>query len=85
MWPFKKTNLQDEALPRQQAGLKLKISGMHCSSCAMNIDNAVEEIPDVISSQTNYARGEAKVIFKPGELIQARVEKVIESLGYKVL
>ena len=77
MWPFKKS-------PSGEA-LKLKISGMHCSSCAMNIDNSLEEIPGVISSQTNYAKGETEVVFQPGKVNAAAAKKEIEALGYAVL
>src|SRR5205085_6844385 len=33
-----------------------KISGMHCTSCAMNIDGEIEELEGVLSSSTHYAR-----------------------------
>ncbi len=77
MWFFKK-KLQGESL-------KLKISGMRCSACAMNIDNSIEEIPGVLSSKTNYARGETEVIFKPGTTVQPAAKKAIEKLGYKAV
>ncbi|PJA21460.1 hypothetical protein COX59_04230 [Candidatus Beckwithbacteria bacterium CG_4_10_14_0_2_um_filter_47_25] len=80
MWPFKKKlqRLQGE-------NQKIKISGMHCSSCAMNIDNSLEEISGVISSKTNYAKGETTIVFKEGKANQAAAKKVIEALGYKVI
>jgi Cu+-exporting ATPase len=77
MWPFKK-KVQGETL-------KIKISGMHCSSCAMNIDNSIEEIPGVLSSKTNYAKGETEVVFAPGKSVQSAAKKAIEKLGYKVI
>ena len=57
---------------------------MHCSSCAMNIDNCVEDIPGVVASKTNYAKGETEVIFSPNQSIQTSIKKVIEGLGYEV-
>lgn len=77
MWPFKTPNLQGQTL-------QLTISGMHCSSCAMNIDNSIEEIPGVISSKTSYAKAEAEVVFKPGKVNRPAAEKVIQDLGYSV-
>lgn len=77
IWPFKK--------PLQGSTLKLKISGMHCSSCAMNIDNSLEEISGVISAKTNYAKGETEIVFQPGKLVAAPAKKAIEKLGYKVI
>lgn len=77
MWPFK--------LGIQGQNLKFKISGMHCSSCAMNIDNNLEEIPGIISSQTNYAKGETEIIFAPGKSVKTLAKKAIEALGYEVI
>ena len=33
----------------------LKITGMHCPSCAMNIDGALEDTAGVIEAETSYA------------------------------
>ena len=58
---------------------------MHCSSCAMNIDNSLEEIPGVVSSKTNYAKGETEIEFQPGKVNAPAAKKAIEALGYKVI
>ena len=42
---------------------KLKIEGMHCASCAMNIDFDLEDLDGVKSSNTNYAKSETEVEF----------------------
>lgn len=76
IWPFK-PHLQGETL-------KLKISGMHCSSCAMNIDNSLEDISGVISSKTNYAKGETEITYQPGQSIDVPAKKAIEALGYQL-
>lgn len=78
MWPFKKPSLQGETL-------QLTISGMHCSSCAMNIDNSLEDIPGVISSKTNYAKRETEIVFQPGKSVSTPAKKAIEQLGYKII
>lgn len=64
--------------------LKLKISGMHCGSCAMNIDNSLEDISGVISSKTNYAKGETEIVYQPGKSVAAPAKKAIKALGYKI-
>lgn len=60
----------------------LKITGMHCTSCAMNIDGDLEDnVKGVKSAQTNYARQECEV-----ELEEATVEQVINQIketGYQ--
>jgi Cu+-exporting ATPase len=76
MWPFKKKVQGDS--------LRLKISGMHCSTCAINIDNAIENIDGVVSSKTNFAKGKVEVIYQPGRTVQSEAKKAIEKLGYKL-
>jgi P-type Cu+ transporter len=63
--------------------IKLKIDGMHCTSCAMSIDGDLEDfVEGVKSSSTNYAKQECIVEFdetlvKPDKLI-----KQIKDTGY---
>lgn len=57
---------------------KLKISGMHCTSCAMNIDGDLEDfVKGVKASNTNYAKGETEVEFDEKEV---KIEKIIEQI-----
>ncbi len=42
---------------------KLKIHGMHCSSCAINIDLDLEDLAGIISVKTSYAKQECIVTF----------------------
>ena len=51
----------------------------------MNIDNSLEEIPGVISSKTNYAKGETEIVFQIGKVNQSAAKKAIEALGYQAL
>jgi len=64
---------------------KLKIEGMHCSSCAMNIDFDLEDLEGVKSAETSYAREECEVEFDEEKV---RIEKMlvtIEKSGYKAM
>ena len=45
--------------------LVLKIDGMHCTSCSMNIDGELEDLEGVEESSTNYAKSKSEVIFDP--------------------
>ena len=61
----------------------LKITGMHCTSCAMNIDGDLEDfVKGVKSAKTNYAKGQTEVEFEE----EVKVEQIIaqiEETGYK--
>jgi copper chaperone CopZ len=64
--------------------LTLKITGMHCSSCSMNIDGELEELPGVYEAHTSYQRSETKVKYDPAQVDKATLQKTIENLGYSV-
>lgn len=64
---------------------KLKIDGMHCSSCALNIDFDLEDLEGVKSAKTSYAKQEVEVEFNE-ELVRIdSIVKQIEITGYKVI
>jgi Cu+-exporting ATPase len=62
--------------------LELAITGMHCASCGMLIDDAVEELPGIVRVRTDL-RQERTVVELDGT--GATVEQVlaaIEAEGY---
>ncbi|MBU1017157.1 heavy metal translocating P-type ATPase [Patescibacteria group bacterium] len=61
----------------------LKISGMTCASCAANIENALKKEDGVKSVSVNFATEKAYLEFDSIEIDIARVQKIIEKLGYK--
>jgi P-type Cu+ transporter len=73
-------------LKKKQKGeyVTFKISGMHCTSCAMDIDGELEDIDGVIEASTNYANAETKIIFDPKKAFVETFKKAIEDKGYKV-
>ncbi len=62
-----------------------KISGMHCTACALNIDLDLEEIPGVKSAKTNYARQETLVEFDPSLVALESLKSTIAKTGYSVV
>jgi copper chaperone CopZ len=65
--------------------ITLKLSGLHCTSCSLNIDSELENLPGVTSVSTSYARQETRVTYDPSVVAPAQFIQVIESLGYQVL
>jgi len=60
----------------------LRIVGMHCSSCAMAIDLALEELPGVAEARTNFVRATTEVTFDPARVgLDAIVAAILEA-GY---
>jgi Cu+-exporting ATPase len=63
--------------------ITLKITGMHCTSCAMNIDGELEDL-GVNSANTNYARAITEVEFDSDKIKLEKIQEVIKELGYTV-
>lgn len=61
----------------------LKLSGLHCSSCAVNIDLALEDLPSVTST-TNYAKSETKITYDPSQTTLDQIHFAIRDLGYGI-
>ncbi len=64
--------------------IEMKIGGMHCSSCAMDIDFALEDLPGVLESKTNYASAKVEVKFDPEKVEVERIKKEISKKGYTI-
>ena len=64
---------------------KLKIQGMHCTSCAMNIDFNLEDLEGVKSAKTSYAKQELEVEFDEEKIDNQKIIQTIKKTGYTVL
>lgn len=62
----------------------LYIDGMHCSSCAMNIDFDLEDLVGVISSKTNYAKQVCEVEYDPQKISEKQIIDQIQKTGYSI-
>lgn len=59
-----------------------RIEGMHCGSCALLIDDALEDLPGLRSTQTSMKRARTVVELAPGGATAADVIAAVEELGY---
>lgn len=60
-----------------------KISGMHCTSCALNIDLDLEEVEGVRKSNTSYAKQETVVEFDSDIIRTDKIMEIIKKTGYE--
>jgi copper chaperone CopZ len=67
------------------ASIVVKIGGMHCTSCAMNIDGALEDLEGIVSASTNYAKSEVKVEYSAEKVEINEIFEVIKGQGYQVI
>ena len=68
---------------KKGAILTLKIEDMHCTSCAMSIDNTLEDLEGVYSSKTNYAKSITIIRYEPNLLTSNFILNSISKLGYR--
>lgn len=61
---------------------KFKITGMHCTSCAMNIDGELEDTEGVKGSTTSYAKQETEVEYDEKKVDEKKILNTIKSVGY---
>jgi copper chaperone CopZ len=64
--------------------ITLKIAGMHCTSCAINIDGELEELPGVFSATTKYAQAETTVEYDPKLVTIEKMRAAVQRAGYEL-
>lgn len=62
---------------------KFKITGMHCTSCAMSIDGDLEDTEGIKQASTNYAKAQTEVEFDENKISDKQIISVIQKTGYK--
>ena len=72
-------------MPDEKRKAELKISGMHCASCALNIERALEGRDDVYDARVNLAAGTATVEYDPAKATLADLEKTVTDAGFEVV
>ncbi len=61
---------------------KLKIEGMHCTSCAMNIDFDLEDLDGVKVAKTNYAKQESEIEYDEEKVKKDKIIETVKKTGY---
>ena len=63
--------------------IKLKINGMHCSSCAMTIDMDMEDLNGIKEAKTSYAKQVSEIEFDDKKISTDNILAQIKITGYK--
>ncbi|MCB0261410.1 MAG: heavy metal translocating P-type ATPase, partial [Calditrichaeota bacterium] len=66
-----------------QASLNLGISGMHCASCAAEIEKELLRTPGVLYVSVGLGTESAAITYLPSMVNMAEIKRVIERLGYQ--
>jgi len=65
--------------------VKLKISGMGCASCAVNIEKSLKTLDGVEEAQVNFATEKARVKYDPEKIKLNQLEDAVKKVGYSVI
>jgi Cu+-exporting ATPase len=63
----------------------IAISGMHCASCALNIENNLKKTKGVRKANVNFATEKATVEYDEKAADEKKFSKIISDLGYQVI
>ncbi len=61
---------------------KLKIEGMHCTSCAMSIDMDLEDLDGLKEARTSYAKQETDITYDEEIVDLPTILNQIRKTGY---
>jgi len=64
--------------------LIINISGMHCRSCEMLVEEKLAEIPEVSKFKVDYRKGQAEIYYGSQKPNGKEVEAAIRSAGYNL-
>ncbi|MEI7857051.1 MAG: heavy metal translocating P-type ATPase [Methanomicrobiales archaeon] len=64
---------------------EIKIAGMHCATCAVNIEESLAGLKDVSKARVNFGTDTAHVEYDPAKVSLVTLEKAVKEAGYDVV
>jgi Cu+-exporting ATPase len=64
---------------------ELKISGMHCATCAITVEESLSNLRDVSTVKVNFGTDTAHVEFDPAKVSLSEIEKAVKDAGYDII
>lgn len=64
---------------------QIKISGMHCATCALAIEDSLSQIRDVSNVRVNFGTDMAHVDYNPANVTLSELETAVKTAGYDVV
>lgn len=61
----------------------IKIKGMTCEGCAVEINETLRKMQGVVSVDVSYANKNAQVVYDPKQITLDEIKRAINELGYK--
>lgn len=64
---------------------ELKITGMHCATCAISVEEALAAVRDVDAAQVNFGTETARVEFDPQKVSLKDLDNAVKNAGYDTI
>lgn len=64
---------------------EIKIAGMHCASCALNVEKSLNKLEGVAKAQVNFGTEKATVEYDANKVELQELEDTVEEAGYGVV
>ena len=77
------SEIVSESITQKKA--TLDIAGMHCASCALNLEGSLRKVDSVSKAAVNFATEKAYVEYDSSALSVHDLERVVEDAGYRVV
>ena len=62
--------------------LTFSVTGMHCASCGLLVDDVIEDLDGVERSQTDSRRGRTVVVADPSAVTVEEIVAAVAEAGY---
>ncbi len=63
--------------------LDIGIGGMTCSSCVSRVEKVLKKVPGVETASVNLATESARIVYAPGEQMEALLRRAVRDAGYE--
>ena len=60
-----------------------KVSGMHCTSCALDIEWSLEDAG--VTARCSYAKQELAVEYNPEKISEEKIKQTVKNSGYDLI
>ena len=72
-----------ETLLASHLPLDIGIGGMTCASCVARVEKALKKVPGVQAATVNLATESARIVYAPGEQMEALLRRAVRDAGYE--